>query len=136
VNKWLDDMDSIEELGAVISTALKSEIDPPGEPGRVTYITREPFGVVFSISPWNAPFILALRAVASPIVAGNTVVLKTSEMSPLSNMIIAQLFLEAGLPPGVLNVIHTSAENAPKASKHECLFIWVFTIPADRLLKR
>jgi vanillin dehydrogenase len=119
VNGSFDDLDSLEELGSVISTALKSEIDGPGEPGRTTYITREPFGVVFGISPWNAPFALASRAVATPIVAGNTVVLKTSEMSPLSNTIIAQLFMEAGLPPGVLNVIHCSPENAPKVGEPE-----------------
>lgn len=101
-------------MGSVISIALKSEIAAPEEPGRESYITREPYGVVFSIAPWNAPFTLSARAAATPIIAGNTVVLKTSEFSPLSNMIIAQSFVEAGLPPGVLNVIHCSAENSPK----------------------
>ena len=104
----------LEELGSTISTALKSEIAAPEEPGRESYIIREPYGVVFSMTPWNAPFVLSSRATATPIIAGNTVVLKTSELSPLSNIIIAQLFVEAGLPPGVLNVIHCSVENAPK----------------------
>lgn len=48
------------------------------------------------------------------MIAGNTVVLKTSELSPLSNSIIAEVFAEAGLPKGVLNVIHASAADTPK----------------------
>lgn len=86
-------------------------------PGQSAQVLREPYGVVLAITPWNAPLILATRAAANPIIAGNTVVLKTSELSPLSNSIIAQVFAEAGLPKGVLNVVHVAIHDTPKVSK-------------------
>lgn len=70
--------------------------------------------MVLGIAPSNAPLVLAVRAVANPIIAGNTVVLKTSEFSPVSNAIIAEAFAEAGLPKGVLNVVHVAAQDTPK----------------------
>jgi acyl-CoA reductase-like NAD-dependent aldehyde dehydrogenase len=67
---------------------------------------REPLGVVAAFAPWNAPVILGIRAVAGPLAAGNTVVLKASEEAPVSSgLFIADLLAEAGLPDGVLNVI-------------------------------
>ncbi len=97
-----------------MSEVLKDEIAPAQGPHMKEYITRVPYGVVLSIVPWNAPIILSTRAVTNPIIGGNTVVLKTSEYSPLSNSIIGQVLLEAGLPPGVLNIIHSSSADAPK----------------------
>lgn len=67
----------------------------------------------FAIAPWNAPFPLTLRAIAAPILCGNTVVLKTSEVSPRSQSLVVELFEEAGLPAGVLNLISLSTKNAP-----------------------
>lgn len=67
----------------------------------------------FAIAPWNAPFILSIRAIAAPILCGNTVVLKTSEVSPRSQVLVAELFEEAGLPAGVLNIISMSRESSP-----------------------
>lgn len=96
------------------SQALKGEILECKYPGQTAYVSRVPYGVVLGISPWNAPFVLGARAVIDAIMGGNTCVLKTSELSPLSNSIIAQMFLEAGLPKGVLNVVHVSAQEAPK----------------------
>ncbi|KIW94815.1 uncharacterized protein Z519_04793 [Cladophialophora bantiana CBS 173.52] len=72
----------------------------------------EPYGVVLGIAPWNAPFILAIRAVATPIICGNTAVLKASELSPMTHHIIGQVFRDAGLPPGVLNIIQHAREDA------------------------
>lgn len=67
---------------------------------------RRPVGVVGSIAPWNASLILAGRAIIGPMALGNTVVLKPSEESPLTGGTIwAEIFDEAGLPPGVLNVV-------------------------------
>lgn len=68
-------------------------------------ITREPLGVVGAIVPWNYPMIMAAWKVAPALAAGNSVVLKPSEKSPLSALRMAELALEAGLPPGVFNVV-------------------------------
>jgi vanillin dehydrogenase len=112
---------SCEELGAAASTALASSIVPTEGPGHVGYVTRVPFGVVFGIAPWNAPFALAIRAAVNPIMAGNTVVVKTSEFSPRSNLAMAQILLDAGLPAGVLNVFHSSVEDTPKVCETQVI---------------
>src|SRR2546429_6185872 len=66
---------------------------------------RQPVGVVAGLAPWNAPLILSLRAIATPLAFGNTVVLKPSEESPITGGILyAEIFEEAGFPPGVVNV--------------------------------
>ena len=68
-------------------------------------ITHEPVGVVGVIVPWNYPMIMAAWKIAPALAAGNSVVLKPSEKSPLTALRLAELALEAGLPPGVLNVV-------------------------------
>jgi acyl-CoA reductase-like NAD-dependent aldehyde dehydrogenase len=89
------------------------EVFPADLPGAMFLALRQPVGVVAGISPWNAPLILSLRAVALPIAYGNTTVLKPSEESPvIAGVVIGQLFEEAGLPPGVLNVVTHSREEA------------------------
>ncbi|KAJ7484216.1 Aldehyde/histidinol dehydrogenase [Mycena latifolia] len=82
-------------------------------PGMQCVMEQRAMGVIFGIAPWNGPFTLAIRAVAMPIMCGNTVVLKSSEYSPRTQALVAQLFHEAGLPNGVLNLISISRENAP-----------------------
>ncbi len=79
------------------------------------YVMREPIGVVGAISPWNYPLLMAIWKVAPAIAAGNTVVLKPAEQAPLSCLRIAELFVEAGGPPGVFNVINGIGEVAGKA---------------------
>ncbi|MES2933401.1 MAG: aldehyde dehydrogenase, partial [Pseudomonadota bacterium] len=68
-------------------------------------ISREPVGVVAAIVPWNYPMIMAAWKIAPALAAGNSVVLKPSEKSPLSALRLADLALEAGIPPGVFNVV-------------------------------
>lgn len=68
-------------------------------------ITREPVGVVGVIVPWNYPMIMAAWKIAPALAAGNSVVLKPSEKSPLTALKLAELALEAGVPPGVFNVV-------------------------------
>lgn len=80
-------------------------------------VVKEPFGVVLAISPWNAPYILGARSVAYPMAAGNTAVLKGSEASPRIAWAIASVFIEAGLPEGVLNVIYHAPANAATVTK-------------------
>jgi acyl-CoA reductase-like NAD-dependent aldehyde dehydrogenase len=68
-------------------------------------ITYRPLGVVGVITPWNGPFVLSLNPTVQALLAGNTVVLKPSESTPASGRLVAELFAEAGLPPGVLEVV-------------------------------
>ena len=102
----------IQTLSDSVSAALESE-DHVLEHGSAT-ISRVPFGVCLAIAPWNAPFILASRAVATPIIAGNTVILKTSHLTPAIHSSFGQIFADAGLPPGVLNIIHVDESETPQ----------------------
>ncbi|HYJ68198.1 MAG TPA: aldehyde dehydrogenase [Nocardioidaceae bacterium] len=83
---------------------LYDEIGPSGADTLVT-ITREPLGVVGAVVPWNYPLIIASWKLAPAIATGNSVVLKPAEQSSLSSILLARLAVEAGLPPGVLNVV-------------------------------
>ena len=69
-----------------------------------------PFGVFAVIAPFNFPFALAVNMCAAALVTGNTVVLKPSEETPRSTALLGELAIEAGLPPGVLNVVHGDDE--------------------------
>ena len=79
------------------------------------YVLKEPIGVVGAISPWNYPLLMAVWKIAPALSAGNTVVLKPAEQAPLSCLRLAELFVEAGGPPGVFNVINGMGEVAGKA---------------------
>ncbi len=70
----------------------------------LAYTRREPLGVVAHITPWNSPLSQLARGVAPSLAAGNTVVVKPSEIAPLSTLVLARLLIAAGLPPGVCNV--------------------------------
>ncbi|RKL37982.1 Aldehyde dehydrogenase [Fusarium proliferatum] len=72
---------------------------------RFNFTKREPFGVCGLIVPWNAPLVLMSWKVAPALAAGNTVVVKTSELTPLSALLLANLFRQAGAPAGIFNVI-------------------------------
>jgi acyl-CoA reductase-like NAD-dependent aldehyde dehydrogenase len=74
--------------------------------GYLTYVTREPKGVAGCIAPWNAPLALASMRIATCIPWGNTCVLKPSEYTPLSMRRMVEIFHEAGLPPGVVNLVN------------------------------
>jgi vanillin dehydrogenase len=75
------------------------------DPAKLSMTLRRPKGTVLAITPWNFPLILAMYKVAYAIATGNTVVLKPASETPVIGLKIAELFEEAGLPPGVLNVI-------------------------------
>ena len=80
------------------------EVAPTGSRA-LALITREPVGVVGVIVPWNYPMIMAAWKIAPALAAGNSVVLKPSEKSPLTALRLAELALAAGIPPGVFNVV-------------------------------
>jgi vanillin dehydrogenase len=98
----------VELLRQAVSLPYQAggEVAPSNVPGKVNYFVRKPAGVVAVISPWNVPYVLTLRAVAPALALGNSVVLKPSEEAPLAGgLLVAEVFEEAGVPPGVLNVI-------------------------------
>ncbi|MBP0945055.1 aldehyde dehydrogenase [Pseudomonas alliivorans] len=98
---------------AAMTTQINGEIIPSNVPGSFAMALRQPCGVVLGIAPWNAPVILATRAIAMPLACGNTVVLKASELSPAVHRLIGQVLQEAGLGDGVINVISNAPADAP-----------------------
>ncbi|HEY8333924.1 MAG TPA: aldehyde dehydrogenase [Tardiphaga sp.] len=98
---------------ASMTTQIAGEVIPSDKPGCIAMAVRQPAGVVLSIAPWNAPVILGVRALALPLACGNTVILKASEICPGTHRLIAECLRDAGLPPGVLNVITNAPEDAP-----------------------
>ena len=84
----------------------------PMDTGHHAYTRYEPAGVVAAIAPWNFPLMLESWKVAPALAWGNTVVLKPAEDTPGSATIMARLALEAGIPPGVFNVLHGYGPNA------------------------
>ena len=77
----------------------------PVKGNHLTYTLREPLGVVAAIVPWNFPLLLAAWKVAPALATGNTVILKPASQTPLTALALGEIAVEAGLPPGVLNVI-------------------------------
>ncbi len=93
---------------------VAGEVAPTG-PGDVALVTREPLGVVGAIVPWNFPLMIAAWKLGPALAAGNSVVLKPSERSPLSALRLAELAGEAGVPAGVLNVLPGYGDEAGRA---------------------
>jgi aldehyde dehydrogenase (NAD+) len=77
----------------------------PAERGFLNYVVREPVGVVGQIVPWNFPLMFCGWKLGPALAAGNTAVLKPAELTPLSSLRIAELIVEAGFPPGVVNIV-------------------------------
>ena len=91
-------------------------------PDHLNYTTRHPIGPVGVITPWNTPFMLSTWKIAPALAAGCTVVHKPAEWSPYTAHLLAEIALEAGLPPGVLNVVHGLGETAGKSlTEHEAI---------------
>jgi aldehyde dehydrogenase (NAD+) len=78
---------------------------PLSVPDMFNYTVREPVGVVAAVTPWNSPLSLLLWKLCPALAAGNTIVVKPSEVTPVSTLALAGLFEEAGFPPGVVNVV-------------------------------
>ncbi len=84
-------------------------------PNAFHYFVREPLGVVGCIAPWNYPLLIAAWKTAPALAVGNSVILKPAQLSPLSATLLAELFIEAGGPPGVFNVVHGTGGTVGKA---------------------
>lgn len=94
---------------------LFGETMPMSMPGQLSMSVRRPLGVIAGIAPFNSPFLLSMKKIVMALAAGNTFVLKPSEETPVSGLMIADLCAEAGLPPGVLNVIPGQREDVGAA---------------------
>ncbi|GAM06593.1 aldehyde dehydrogenase [Novosphingobium sp. MBES04] len=97
---------------AALTTQISGEIIPSDKPGCLAMAVREPVGVILSIAPWNAPIILAVRAIATPLACGNAVILKASEICPRVHSLVIESFAAAGFPEGVVNVVTNAPEDA------------------------
>jgi benzaldehyde dehydrogenase (NAD) len=97
---------------AALTTQISGELIPSDVPGSLAMGVRQPAGVVLGIAPWNAPVILAVRAIAVPLACGNTVVLKGSEVCPGTHGLIIEVLQEAGLPKGVVNFVTNAPADA------------------------
>jgi NAD-dependent aldehyde dehydrogenases len=98
---------------AALTTQIEGQVIPSNVPGNVAMATRQGAGVVLGMAPWNAPVILAVRAIATPLACGNTVILKGSELSPATQGLIIDALAAAGFPAGVVNYLTCTPESAP-----------------------
>ena len=80
-----------------------------------SYVRREPIGVVGSVAPWNYPLQMAAWKILPAVAAGNTIVLKPAELTPLTALLLGEAALEAGIPPGVVNVVSGTGAVAGEA---------------------
>ncbi|MGY2283627.1 aldehyde dehydrogenase [Pseudomonas gingeri] len=103
---------SILREAASLTTAVRGETIPSDMPGCFSMSIRQAAGVVLGIAPWNAPVILGVRAIATALACGNSVILKASEACPQTHSLIGQAFLRAGFPKGVVNVLSNAPEDA------------------------
>ena len=103
---------SMVREAAALTTQIGGEVIPSDKPGCMAMALREPAGVVLGIAPWNAPMILGVRAIATPLACGNTVILKASELCPRTHGLIVEAFAEAGLPEGVVNLVSNAPADA------------------------
>jgi len=97
---------------AALTTQIGGEVIPSDVPGSLAMGVRQAAGVVLGIAPWNAPIILGVRAIATPLACGNTVILKGSENCPRTHQLIIEAFQDAGFPPGVVNYITNAPADA------------------------
>ncbi|MET9628827.1 aldehyde dehydrogenase family protein [Lentzea sp. NPDC006480] len=94
------------QICASLGALSRGDVQPSPKPGKLTLLERVPLGVVGVITPWNFPLVLAMRAVAPALAVGNAVVLKPAELTPIAGgQLLAEVAAEAGVPPGVFNVV-------------------------------
>ena len=97
---------------AGLTTQIEGQVIPSNVPGSLSLGVRQGAGVVLSMAPWNAPIILAVRAIATPLACGNTVILKGSELSPATQGLIIEALIAAGFPPGAVSYLTCDVKDA------------------------
>eukprot|EP00795_Rhopilema_esculentum_P010578 gene10578-19313_t len=110
-------IESLEFYSSLLHVPFGQHI--PFQDGSFAYTRREPLGICVGIGAWNFPFLNIAWKVAPAISCGNAVVYKPSPFTPVSSVIFAEVLHEAGLPPGVLNVIQGGAETGSLLCRHE-----------------
>ena len=106
---------------------IEGEILGSDRPGETIYLHRRPIGVVAGILPWNFPFFLIARKMAPALITGNTIVIKSSEETPLNAFDFTELLAEAGLPKGVFNLVTGGRETGAALAKHKDVGLISFT---------
>jgi aldehyde dehydrogenase (NAD+) len=106
-------IDSIEYY-ASLTADITGKYLPVGDTA-LDYTVREPIGVIAAITPWNFPLVLAFRKLGPALAAGNTVVIKPASLAPLTTIMLGEIFQEAGLPAGVVNIITGAGSKAGAA---------------------
>jgi len=110
-----------------IARVALADIDAGPKPDFQRFVRREPLGVVLTIASWNYPYLIAVNSVVPALLAGNTVVLKHSAQTPLCAERFAACAHEAGLPDGVLQVLHMSHEDTDRAIRDPRVDFVAFT---------
>ncbi|KAF2119740.1 Aldehyde/histidinol dehydrogenase [Lophiotrema nucula] len=105
----------MKDVAGRISSVMGS-IPVCSDDNTAALVIKEPWGVVLGIAPWNAPYILGVRAILYALAAGNTCILKGSELSPRCFWAIGTSFIEAGLPAGALNVLFHRPQDAAQVT--------------------
>lgn len=104
---------------AGLATAVHGQTIPNSQAGAVfSYTVKEPVGVVAAINPWNGPLGMAIWKIAPALAAGCTIIIKPAEQAPLSPLRLGELCLEAGIPPGVVNVVAGGSEAGAALAAH------------------
>ena len=104
---------SLLREAAALTTQISGEIIPSDKPGCLAMAQRHPVGVILGIAPWNAPIILGTRAISTALACGNAVILKASEVCPLTHKLIVDSLTAAGFPENTVNIVTNSPEDAP-----------------------
>ncbi|TVY32467.1 Vanillin dehydrogenase, partial [Lachnellula subtilissima] len=98
-------------------SSLTGSIPTASDPGTSALVYKEPYGVILAIAPWNAPHILGMRSIIYPLAAGNTVIFKAHELSPLTHTALVTALHDAGLPPGVLTLLAHAPAHAAEVTR-------------------
>jgi lactaldehyde dehydrogenase / glycolaldehyde dehydrogenase len=106
---------------------IEGEILESDRPGETIYLHRRPIGVVAGILPWNFPFFLIARKMAPALVSGNTIVIKSSEETPLNAFDFAELLAECGVPQGVFNLVTGGRDTGAALAQHKDVGLVSFT---------
>lgn len=117
---------SAEEAKRIGGEVIPIDAHPNGK-GKVGFYIREPVGIVSAITPFNFPLNLSMHKVAPALAAGNAVILKPSERTPITPLMMAELFLEAGLPPKALSVLPGYGDVGKAMTEHPDVRVVSFT---------
>ncbi len=119
-------------------TKIAGETPSVSAPGFFTYTRREPLGVIGMIIPWNYPMIHTIQKIMPALACGNTAILKPSEKASLVTLRLAELFAEADLPPGVVNIVTGDGSTGAAMSTHPGIAKIAFTgsVAAGRAVMR